>query len=126
MQLAIQEETATTRRAANPLGAYLNARERDVAAYAIHKDRFDTDEHVDRVVTVCQKINEFFGRNPNYITRRGLGGHKAFEAIKISDVGMKLSRTAIPVKNRFYDSLAALGNVEVKSVNGHLIVRVFV
>ena len=125
MQL-INEETETTRKAANPLGAYLNARERDQIAFEKHKDRFDTDEHVDRVVEVCQKINEFFGRNPNYFTRRGVGCRRPFEAVKISDVGSMLSRMPQPVKARFYESLHKMGNVEVDSTNGHLIVRVFV
>lgn len=124
MQL-INEETTTTRRAANPLGAFLNARERDELAYKRHKDRFNTDEHIDRVVAVCEKIKEFFGRNPEYITCRGLGSRRAFEAVKICDVGRMLSRTAQPVKARFYKSLIDMGNVEVDSTNGHLIVRVF-
>jgi hypothetical protein len=123
--LQLKEETQTTRRAANPLGAFLNAKERDKQAYEQHKNIFDTDNHVDRVAAVCDKINEFFGRNPNYITRRGLGRRKPFEAIKISDVGTVLSRTPMPVKARFYESLTQMGKVEVNSTNGHLIVRVF-
>lgn len=125
MNMAVIEETNTTIRAANPLGAYLNARERDRVAAVKHKNVFESDEHLDRLFEVCDKLNGFFGCNPSYITRRGLGSRKPFEAVKMADVGRYLSKIPLNVKEKFYKELHDMGGIELVGKNGHFIVRIF-
>jgi len=123
--LIIQEDANPTVTSPNPLGSYLDAKERDRAARAALKDLFDTDEHVDRVVAVGAIIKRFFDRYPSYHTAR-TGRNRPFENVKIADVGAVLSRKPAAVKQaELYGPLAALGNVDVISKNGHLIVRVY-
>ena len=82
--------------------------------------------YVDRVVAAANIMTAFFGRAPNYYTARGLGSRKPFENIKYEDVGYFLSRTKVAEKNaRLYKPLLDMGNVEVISKNGHLVVRVY-
>ncbi len=122
----VQEDTVNARKAANGLGAYLNASYRSEEANDKHSKLFDTDAHVDRVCAVSDIIKDFFGHRPNYYTKRGLGSRTPFEAIKVSDAGIKLKRTSLADKNaKLYGPLLALGNVQVKVDNGHLIVRVY-
>lgn len=126
MNFAIKEETATTVTSPNPLGSYLNAKERSNDAYKLHRKLFDSNSHLDRVEKVCEILQNFFGRPASYFTYRGLGGRKPFENIKMEQVGHILSRTPIAKKNeKLYGPLQALGNVQVISKNGHLIVRVY-
>lgn len=126
MATLIAEDTTTTRKSSNPLGSYLDAKERDAIAKEQHKGFFDTDEHVDRLVAVSDVLKGFFGRSPDYITARGINRKRPFENVKYEHVGSILSRTPADVKNaRLYAPLLALGNVEVISKNGHLTVRVF-
>ena len=124
--LVIQEEATSTNRSPNPLGSYLDAKERDAAARKSLAKVFDTDEHVDRVVAVGEIIKKFFGRAPSYHTARS-GWKRPFENIKIEHVGAFLTRKGKIVKQReLYDPLLALGDVDVISKNGHLTVRVYV
>lgn len=124
--LLVQEDTVNSTRSPNPLGSYLDARERDAIARKQHELFFDTDAHVDRVIAVCDILKAFFKRSPNYLTARGINSNKPFENIKYQDVGSLLSRTPIAVKNeRLYGPLLALGNVQVISKNGHLTVRIY-
>lgn len=125
MYPTVQEETTTTSRAANATGAYLNARERDQVASVKHRNVFESDEHLDRLVEVCDRLKAFFGSNPSYITRRGLGSRKPFEAVKMADVGRYLSKIPQSVKQNFYKSLFDMGGIEITGKNGHLIVRIF-
>jgi hypothetical protein len=63
-----------------------------------------------------------------HLTYRGLGkqAKKPFENIKVEQIGHVLSRTPIARKNEnLYTPLFAIGNVDVVSKNGHLIVRVY-
>jgi hypothetical protein len=123
--LLIREEANPTNTSPNPLGSYLDAKERDRAARATLKDLLDTDEHVDRVVAVGAIIKRFFDRYPSYHTARPNRG-KPFEGVKIADVGAMLSRKPTEVKQaELYGPLEALGNVDVISKNGHLMVRVY-
>jgi hypothetical protein len=123
--LLIQEDAKSTNTSPNPLGSYLDAVERDAAARAALKNVFDTDAHVDRVVAVGAIIKRFFDRYPSYHTAR-VGRGKPFENVKISDVGAILNRKTAAVKMAdLYGPLEALGNVDVISKNGHLIVRVY-
>ena len=123
--MLIIQEDATTVKSSNPLGSYLDAQERDAAARAALKNVFDTDAHVDRIVAVGDIIKRFFDRYPSYYTAR-FGRSKPFENVKISDVGMTLNRMPAAVKQKeLYGPLNDLGNVDVISKNGHLIVRVY-
>jgi hypothetical protein len=122
--LIIQEDT-TTVKSSNPYGSYLDAEARDKAARIALKNVFDTDAHVDRIVAVGDIIKRFFDRYPSYYTAR-FGRSKPFENVKISDVGMTLNRMPSAVKQKeLYGPLNDLGNVDVISKNGHLIVRVY-
>ena len=123
--LVIQEDS-TTVKSSNPYGSSLDAAARDSAARIALKDVFDTDAHVDRIVAVGDIIKLFFNRYPDYHTAR-FGRGKPFENVKISDVGSMLNRIPAKVKlDQLYSPLNALGNVDVISKNGHLIVRVYV
>ena len=124
--LLVQEDTTNSHKVKNSLGAYLNATYRSEEAGDKHSKLFDTDEHVDRINAVSDIIKDFFGHRPDYYTKRGLGSRTPFEAIKVCDAGIKLKRTSIADKNaKLYEPLLALGNVQIKADNGHLIVRVF-
>lgn len=122
----INEDTSTTVRSSNPLGSYLDARERSKTAYDAHKTLFDTDAHIDRVAAVCEILERFFGHPPSYLTYRGLGTRRPFENIKVANVGHILSRISADRKNdELYKPLLALGNVTPVSKNGHLTIRVY-
>jgi hypothetical protein len=123
--ICVNEDTNTTCKTANPLGAWLNAKERGEVAMNLHREFFESDEHLDRLEAVAQIIKDFFGHSPNYYTPRGIG-RKPFESVKVSDCGWFLSRKSVQEKSeRLYEPLDALGDVDFKSKNGHLIVRVF-
>lgn len=122
----INEDTSNTVRSSNPLGSYLDARERSKAAYDAHKTLFDTDEHVDRVAAVCNIVERFFGHPPSYLTYRGLGTRKPFENIKVANVGHILSKISIERKNaELYAPLLAMEGVKVIPKNGHLTIHVY-
>ena len=124
--LLVNEDNVTHTHASNPLGAYVNAKERGAAAMKQHKEFFESDQHLDRLDAVAGIIKEFFGRFPDYNTPRGLNRKRPFEAVKVADVGRILSKTPTAVKNeRLYKPLLDLGNIEVQSKNGHLIIRVY-
>lgn len=126
MLALVNEDTRNSITSPNPYGSWLNAQERDAIARKQHQSFFDTDDHVDRVVAVCDVLKAFFERSPCYITARGINRQRPFENIKYQHVGRVLSKTPTPVKNdRLYAPLLALGNVEVISKNGHLSVRVY-
>lgn len=121
----VKEDTVTRTRSSNPLGSYIDARDRAKMAMTLHTEFFNDHKHVDRVADVISIMRNFFGRGPDYITPRGIN-RKPFEAVKIQEVGHILSRTKAAVKNaNLYAPLIALGDVEVISKNGHLTVRVF-
>lgn len=122
----VNEDNTTRTHASNPLGAYLNAKERGKIAMTQHKEFFESDEHLDRLQEVSGIIKNFFNRLPDYTTPRGVNSRRPFEAVKVAEVGHILSRTPLAVKNeRLYKPLLDLGNVEVQSKNGHLIIRVY-
>lgn len=124
--MLVQEDLNTTHKVGDGLGAYLNANYRSEEANEKHRDFFDTDTHVDRVCAVSDIIKDFFGHRPDYYTKRGLGNRKPFEAVKVCDAHFALKRAKLADKNdKLYGPLLALGNVDVKVDNGHLIVRVF-
>jgi hypothetical protein len=128
MQTIVREETTNTTRSCNPLGSLLDARDKSDRAYLLHHKKFNSPAHIDRVVAVCQILENFFNCKVTYLTYRGLGkfAKKPFENIKMEQVGHILSRTPVARKNEnLYGPLMALGNVEVVSKNGHLIVRVY-
>ena len=126
MGTLIKEDTDTVRTSSNPLGSYIDARERGKLALAQHEAFFNSDAHMDRVDAVCDILKSFFGRAPDYITPRGINRKRPFENIKMNQVGWFLNRFKAEEKNqRLYAPLLALGNVEVISKNGHLTVRVF-
>jgi len=124
--LLVNEDNTTRNQAPNPLGAYIDAKRRGKEAIAQHKEFFEGDKHLDRLDAVAAIIHNFFGRYPDYTNPRGLNRKVPFEAVKVADVGRFLSRTPVAVKNeKLYAPLLALGNVDVQSKNGHLLVRVF-
>ncbi len=126
MLTLINEDTTNSIRSHNPLGSYLDANSRSQAAYDAHKDLFDTDEHVDRVVKVTDIIKSFFGHPPHYFTYRGLGTRRPFESIKVADVGHILSKISIERKNaELYAPLLAMERVKVIPKNGHLTIHVY-
>jgi hypothetical protein len=126
MSTAVVEETETTRRSANPIGAYLNAKERGDMAMAQHEDFFNDPEHVDRLAAVGTVLHDFFGRHPDYITPRGINRRRPFDNVKMNNVGWFLNRFSTADKQtRLYDRLSAIGNVEAISKNGHFWVRVY-
>ena len=124
--LLVNEDNVTRTHASNPLHAYLNAKERGAAAIAQHTEFFESDDHIDRLDAVAAIIKEFFGRFPDYTTPRGLNRKRPFESVKVADVGRILTRTPTAVKNdKLYKPLLELGNIEVQSKNGHLLIKVF-
>lgn len=128
MYTVVKEDTVNTTRSCNPVGSLLDARDRSQQAFLKHHKKFSSTQHIDRVVQVCNVIERFFGRPVTYLTYRGLGtqAKKPFENIKMEQIGHILSRTPTKIKNEnLYAPLLALGNVEVVSKNGHLIVRVY-
>lgn len=128
MQALVREDTLNTVRSCNPLGSLLDARDKSDQAFRLHHKKFNSPKHIDRVVAVCQILERFFNCKVTYLTYRGLGkfAKKPFENIKMEQVGHILSRTPTARKNEnLYAPLQALGDVEVVSKNGHLIVRVY-
>lgn len=126
MKTLIAEDTVNTTKSCNPLGSFLDARDRSKQAFEQHRNKFDSAKHIDRVVEVCSIMEKFFGRPVSYLTYRGIGTRKPFENIKMEQVGHILSRTPAAKKNEnLYAPLQALGDVEVISKNGHLYVRVY-
>jgi hypothetical protein len=128
MIISPYEETETTRSAPNPLGAYINAKCRDQEAGELHANLFDSDEHVARIQAVAEILKAFFGSYPNYYTKRGLGIRmgKPFESVKMCDVGRFLNKKTMKQKSEgLYEPLLALGNIKVKSINGHFLVSVY-
>lgn len=128
MHTIVKEETVNTTRSCNPYGSYLNAVDRSEQAFLKHHKKFNSQMHIDRAAAVCAIIEKFFGHPVTHLTYRGLGkqAKKPFENIKVEQIGHILSRTPTVRKNdNLYAPLFALGNVEVVSKNGHLIVRVY-
>lgn len=124
--LLVNEDTVTRTRASNALGAYLNAKERAEVAMTQHHDFFESDEHLDRLETVLAITKKFFNRHPDYINPRGVNRSRPFEAVKFADVGRLLTKTPSRVKNEtLYAPLLNMGNVEVNSKNGHLVIRIY-
>ena len=126
MQALIAEDTVTRTRSCNPMGAALNADARSEQAFLKHHKKFNSTNHIDRTAAICIILEKFFGHPANHFTYRGLGrqAKRPFENIKMTQVGHILSRTPNVIKNQnLYQPLQALGNVEVISKNGHLIVR---
>lgn len=123
--ISIKEETTTTR-TGNGLSTYLNAVYRGREAIEEHPNFFNSDEHLDRLDAVVGILKSFFGRNPDYYTPRGLGGRRPFETVKMADVGRFLNKKTKEEKSQYlYEPLLALGNVKVKSTNGHILVSVY-
>jgi hypothetical protein len=121
----VVEDTVTTKRVANPLGAYLNAKYRSRTAVNSNKDFFASDEHMDRVDAVTDIIRNFFGCEPSYVTARANGG-RPFDAIKVEAAGYRIARISRTEKQtKLYGPLDAIGGVTYKVTNGHLIVRVY-
>jgi len=125
-QTLVNEDTVTSRRSANPLGSYIDAKVRGKIAVEQHKKFFNSDDHLDRLTKACDILKQFFGRNPDYITPRGVNRSRPFENIKFQQVGWFLNRFKAEEKNaRLYKPLMDLGDVEVISKNGHLTVRIY-
>lgn len=125
MSTLVYEDLSTTCTATDALMAWLDANERDQEAARTYGDRFNTDEHVDRIVKVGEIIKDFFSKHPNYYTKRANRG-RPFETVKLADCGRMLSRCKPQEKNeKLYKPLLDLGNVDVKTKNGHLLVRVY-
>jgi hypothetical protein len=119
------EETDTKNRASNPVGAYLDAKQRGEEALQWNADFFAGEEHIDRLNKVADIVKSFFGRFPSYYTPRNNKG-KPFESVKVADVGRFLSKKTKEDKSKYlYEPLLLLGNIDVKSKNGHLLIRVF-
>ncbi len=128
MHTLVSEDTVNTTRSCNPRGSLLNALDRSQQAFLKHHKKFNSTQHIDRVKHVCNILENFFNCKVTYFTYRGLGkfAKKPFENIKIEQVGHILNRSSTKSKNdNLYAPLLALGNVEVVSKNGHLIVRVY-
>ena len=121
-----KEDTVVARTAPNALGAYLNAKYRDAEAVAQHKDFFDSPAHKKRINKVCDILEEFFERSVDYITARGLNRNLAFDNVKMQAVGPQLSKINKQKKwDNLYAPLMEIGDVDVISANGHLLVRVY-
>lgn len=122
---AVTEDTVTTRKVANPLGAYLDAKHRGREAISTYPTFFRSDSHLDRMDAVAAIIKNFFDCNPSYTTPR-FGRGKPFEAVKVEAAGYRIARTSREDKQaKLYGPLEALGNVTYKVTNGHLIIRVY-
>lgn len=124
--LLVDEDTVTHCFSYNPFAAYLDAQHRGEIAKDQHPDFFESDEHLDRLDEVLAIAKNFFGRHPDYVTPRGINLKRPFEAVKYADVGRFLTKTPAHVKNdKLYAPLLKMGNVEVNSKNGHLVIRVY-
>lgn len=122
---SIKEDTVTTRRVANPLGAYLNAKYRSREAVNANKDFFNSNEHMDRIDAVTDIIRNFFDCAPSYVTARANRG-RPFDSIKVEAAGYRIARVSREEKQaKLYGPLDAIGNVSYKVTNGHFIVRVY-
>lgn len=121
----VVEDTVTTKRVGNPLGAYLNAKYRSREAVNANKDFFTSDEHMDRIDAVTDIIRNFFGCVPSYVTARANRG-RPFDSIKVEAAGYRIARVSREEKQaKLYGPLDAIGGVTYKVTNGHLIVRVY-
>lgn len=121
----VTEDTVTTRRVGNPLGAYLDAKYRGQEATSAYPTFFRGDAHLDRMDAVAGIVRNFFGCSPSYTTPR-FGRGKPFESVKVEAAGYRIARTSREDKqNKLYGPLEALGNVTYKVTNGHLIIRVY-
>ena len=124
--IRVAEDTEVHTYASNPTAAYLDAKERAEMAFNKHKDFFESDEHLDRLEAVIEILKKFFNQLPSYITPRGLGSQRPFEAVKMQDVGYILRRKSADVKwNELYKPLLDVDKVKVDPKNGHLIVRIY-
>jgi hypothetical protein len=120
------EDSTSTRRATNPLGAYLNACYRSIDAEIQHAEFFDSAEHTARLDSVKSTLRKFFGKDVDYVTARGLNRSLPFHNVKMGDVGTKLSKMSKDAKwKNLYAPLLAFGDVDVLSTNGHLLVRIY-
>lgn len=122
---SVIEDTVTTRRVGNPLGAYLNAKYRGQEAISTYPTFFRSSSHLDRMDAVAAIIKNFFGCLPSYNTPR-FGQGRPFEAVKVEAAGYRIARASRQEKNeKLYGPLDALGNVTYKVTNGHLIIRIY-
>ena len=121
----IVEDTVTTTTAANPLGAWLDARSRSKDAVNSNKDFFASNEHMDRIDAVTEVIRNFFGCVPSYVTARANRG-RPFDSVKVEAAGYRIKNTSTKdKKDKLYGPLDAIGDVTYKVTNGHLLVRVY-
>ena len=122
----VKEDTTNSVKSVVPWAAYNDARERDELAYARHAKFFDSAQHNQRMDAVETILREFFKRDPNYVTCRGMGRQRPFETVKYNQVGWYLNSRSTKDKNELlYAPLIALGDVEPVSRNGHFTVKVF-
>jgi hypothetical protein len=123
--IIINEDTDNKVRASNPLGAAIDAQRRGLEALEKDNDFFASESHMDRLDAVATIVKGFFGRFPDFYTPRS-NKNKPFENVKVSDVGRFLNKKTREEKSeRLYAPLVALGNVDVKSTNGHILIRVY-
>lgn len=78
---AVTEDTVTTRKVANPLGAYLDAKHRGREAISTYPTFFRSDSHLDRMDAVAAIIKNFFDCNPSYTTPRFGRGYRKYTDI---------------------------------------------
>ena len=124
--ILFKEDTEVAKTAPNPLGAWINANQRDREAVTQHSDFFNSESHLERVDQVCDILEEFFEREVDYITARGLNRNLAFDNVKMASVGAQLSKISKKIKwDYLYGPLYNLGDVDVISNNGHLLVRIY-
>lgn len=121
----VVEDTVTTRKMGNALGAYIDAKRRGDDAVKKNAEFFESDTHLDRLGAVADIIKNFFGCLPSYYTPR-YGHSRPFEAVKVEAAGYRIARTSSKDKQaKLYGPLENLGDVSFKVSNGHLIIRVY-
>ena len=103
--------------ASNPLGAALNAIERNADALNDYHDFFDSPSHKKKIIKVMNIVENMFPINNGiYLNYRGNKG-KPFSAVKAAKVRWPTTKTKQQIEDEYYAPLRKL-KVEIKYVKG--------
>lgn len=121
MANADDTKTVNVRRAFNPVGAVIDAAERNANAIEQFPKFFGNHEHTNKVETVRQIVESFFTINAGvYVNHRG-GHNKPFSVVKVSKPDFPAMNNK-KIDEQYRNPLKALG-VEIvfsKGTNSYL------
>jgi len=116
-----QDQHLDTQESTNPLGAFLNARDRSDDALDARPDFFDV-AHMARVDAVKAIVNKFFKAKQGVYVNHRLNRNKPFSVVKVAHPDFP--RVSFSEKDRVYrNPLLALG-CEIKTTNTGVVIRV--